>query len=290
MRAEGGMEEDPSDEALKAALERAVASHREFFAATASAIFGSAAEPEEETEEKAEDEAPAEEAEDEKEEEELRCSPLSAKSSSEAPSSPPPWVLRAPKRRRLRSPERPPRLGSPTRPPSHWAARAPAPPTVPPPSLPIGARPRIRVPAPIPLPPPLPMPPTRSGAASSAVIVVPPKPAPCVREVGASSSSCGDRPPPPPIGMRPNAYDWQDLDELEAETAAAREAGLRWQDRGPPPSETDGTWRGQRFRPEAGRWGNRGGALKDWYSAFYRAKSAGVADEWVRKNPKPPKP
>lgn len=90
--------------------------------------------------------------------------------------------------------------------------------------------------------------------------------------------------------MRPNAYDWQDLDELEAEAAAAREAGLRWQDRGPPPSETDGTWRGQRFRPEAGRWGNRGGALKDWYSAFYRAKSAGVADEWVRKNPKPPKP
>lgn len=55
----------------------------------------------------------------------------------------------------------------------------------------------------------------------------------------------------------------------------------RWQDRGPAGPDAGGpsTWRGQRFRSGAmggyQRWGNSGGANRDYYKAYYRAKGKG---------------
>jgi hypothetical protein len=56
-----------------------------------------------------------------------------------------------------------------------------------------------------------------------------------------------------------------------AERKAAEEAGLRWQDRGPPGPKDGGpeTWRGQNYRPNSGRWSNRGGGNRDWYQHFH---------------------
>lgn len=56
------------------------------------------------------------------------------------------------------------------------------------------------------------------------------------------------------------------------ETNMAREFGIRWQDRGPPPEAVGpyGRWRGQRYREHSGRWGNRGGQWAQWFNVYYR--------------------
>ena len=85
-------------------------------------------------------------------------------------------------------------------------------------------------------------------------------------------------PPPPPPSQRRHRREVseEELLDLRAEQKAAEEMGLRWQDRGPPPDLVQGdTWRGQRYRPGTGKWANRGGENKQWYSGFYAAKKAG---------------
>ena len=48
-------------------------------------------------------------------------------------------------------------------------------------------------------------------------------------------------------------------------------------------------WRGQAWRESSGRWANRGGVAREWYTAFYKAKKQGQEhlDAWLRDNPKP---
>ena len=74
----------------------------------------------------------------------------------------------------------------------------------------------------------------------------------------------------------------------------ARELGLSWQQRGPTPDmlpEGQTTWRGQRYRPNTGKWANRGGSNKEWYSAYYRAKAAGAdaLERFLEEHPHPKK-
>lgn len=57
------------------------------------------------------------------------------------------------------------------------------------------------------------------------------------------------------------------VQDLRAERAAAEEAGLRWQDRGPP--EHQPYWRGQKYREGSDRFANRGGRKKEWWSTYY---------------------
>jgi len=85
-----------------------------------------------------------------------------------------------------------------------------------------------------------------------------------------------------------------ELLDLRAEAQVAREMGIRWQHRGPPPEclpEGQTTWRGQRYRPNTGKWANRGGSAKAWYTAFYRAKQEGEAalSKFLEENPHPKK-
>ena len=82
--------------------------------------------------------------------------------------------------------------------------------------------------------------------------------------------------------------------DLRAEEAVARELGLSWQQRGPTPDmlpEGETTWRGQRYRPNTGKWANRGGANKEWYTAYYRAKAAGAdaLERFLEEHPHPKK-
>ena len=71
--------------------------------------------------------------------------------------------------------------------------------------------------------------------------------------------------------------------ELREEQDAATALSIRWQDRGPVPDDPHNeTWRGQRWRARAsstedasaGRWGNRGGKHRTWYSTFYALKGS----------------
>ena len=73
---------------------------------------------------------------------------------------------------------------------------------------------------------------------------------------------------------------------VEAEVSNALK--VRWQDRGAPgpqalPAGT--TWRGQRWRASAARWGNCGGRNKEWWAAFYSAKVNGKMKEFLEANP-----
>ena len=91
-------------------------------------------------------------------------------------------------------------------------------------------------------------------------------------------------------GRRP--YTSDDLIELRAESDVAAQLGLRWQERGPPaPDDPYDTWRGQRFRPESGRWANRGGSMSQWFTEFYTTKKHHPERfaKWLKDNPKPSK-
>ena len=66
--------------------------------------------------------------------------------------------------------------------------------------------------------------------------------------------------------------------ELQDERSSAEEHGLKWRQRGPPPSD-DGhdTWRGQHYRKGSERWANRGGKNRAWWASFYKATKAGLS-------------
>ena len=70
---------------------------------------------------------------------------------------------------------------------------------------------------------------------------------------------------------------YQERMQLKSEEEAAREAGLRWQERGPPGPKDGGPshWRGQEWRSGANggakRWGNRGGRWKEYYTMLARS-------------------
>ena len=66
--------------------------------------------------------------------------------------------------------------------------------------------------------------------------------------------------------------------ELRDERSSAEEHGLKWRQRGPPPSD-DGhdTWRGQQYRKGSERWANRGGKNREWWASFYKATKAGLS-------------
>jgi len=156
-----------------------------------------------------------------------------------------------------------------------------------------------RNPSPAPTPPPasaasrLPSPPPATSA---------PPPAPA-----AASSSAPQTPPPESFAepwhpsssaasssgtKRKSNYTYEQVLDLRAEEAAARDMGVRWQDRGPPREHHDSdTWRGQKRRESSGRWANRGGAAKAWYAAFYKAKGQGAEalSKFLAHNPKPAK-
>jgi hypothetical protein len=70
------------------------------------------------------------------------------------------------------------------------------------------------------------------------------------------------------------------------ETMAARTLAVRWQNRGPAPSETTGLWRGQVYREGKNggqqRWGNRGGKKRDAYADYYRAVRSGASEDELR--------
>ena len=87
--------------------------------------------------------------------------------------------------------------------------------------------------------------------------------------------------------LQSDKYTPEQMIELRAEAEAAHEAGVRWQDRGPPGGKKGDTWRGQEFREFSQRYANRGGKCKDWYSGMYKAKKAGTLDKFLEENPKP---
>ena len=72
----------------------------------------------------------------------------------------------------------------------------------------------------------------------------------------------------------------------QIERLAAEQLGLRWRDRGPAASEGVEEFRGQRWRAQRERWGNRGGRNRDWFEAFYTLKGKGFGkDEAWRRAP-----
>ena len=102
------------------------------------------------------------------------------------------------------------------------------------------------------------------------------------------------QPPPLPPPQSDDEESWQaerqpkrrcvpieERQYLLAERAVAEHFHIRWQERGPAPSDAGQTWRGQRWRETGnegrGRWGNRGGKHKEWYAEFYRKKGRGRA-------------
>ena len=118
----------------------------------------------------------------------------------------------------------------------------------------------------------------------------------------ASSTSASGSSRPPPSRLQPEAQPprkhrrmvgEEELHDLRGEQSAAHELGLRWQDRGPPANSAmpGDTWRGQKLRVNSGKWANRGGAHKSWYSAYYVAKQAGPEAEatYLQANPHPKK-
>ncbi len=110
------------------------------------------------------------------------------------------------------------------------------------------------------------------------------------------------RPVPPPPSEPPEPAEpkrksrrlevpQEELQDLAAERTVSAEMELRWRERGPPGPPQGGptTWRGQAWREGSQRFGNRGGRLRAWYDAFYRAKRAGGEElqRFLRENPKP---
>ena len=64
------------------------------------------------------------------------------------------------------------------------------------------------------------------------------------------------------------------------ETTAARELGIPWKHRGPERPqgpEQDQFWKQQRWREGSGRYANRGGKNRCWWSCFYSAVQSGAS-------------
>ena len=130
-----------------------------------------------------------------------------------------------------------------------------------------------------------PVPPPRSSGESQPRLRSPERPPAWAQSSASSSSQPGPFQPEPRREVSFDEFLW-----LRAEQQVAQEMGLRWQERGPPPEalpEGQTTWRGQAYRPGTGKWANRGGANKQWFTEFYRAKKAGPAavQDFLAKNP-----
>jgi len=84
-------------------------------------------------------------------------------------------------------------------------------------------------------------------------------------------------PPLPPPVKRKREVTQDELLMLAAERDVATSNAIPWQQRGPPGPEEGGpsTWRGQQWREGSGRWANRGGANKNFYTEFYPLQCAG---------------
>ena len=78
-------------------------------------------------------------------------------------------------------------------------------------------------------------------------------------------------------GLNPNVSHEMWLD-MQAEAAVSQEMGVPWQMRGPPgdPADPHARWRGQRYRPESGKWANRGGENRDYYRGYYKGVAEGA--------------
>ena len=75
--------------------------------------------------------------------------------------------------------------------------------------------------------------------------------------------------------------DWNDPTVIEIEKAITFQYGKKFRERGPPPPSDSGVelWRGQAWRPNAGRWGNRGGKrLAEWNQHFYGSPGGDRSD------------
>jgi hypothetical protein len=57
------------------------------------------------------------------------------------------------------------------------------------------------------------------------------------------------------------------------ETLMAKSSGIKWQERGPADNTTIKEWRKQVYRPEAKRWGNRGGKSREYFAQKYGRKN-----------------
>jgi hypothetical protein len=105
-----------------------------------------------------------------------------------------------------------------------------------------------------------------------------------------SSSTSAPSGYPPGMMESSSKYTPEQLMDVKAEAAVAMQLGLSWPERGPAgPSEESSTWRGQAWRQGSERWANRGGAKKEWFTAFYKAKRQGkdALAAFLAENPKP---
>ena len=80
---------------------------------------------------------------------------------------------------------------------------------------------------------------------------------------------------------------WQQDSEYvqtaKEETEVAHMFNIPWQLRGPPAPTADQKWfKGQRYRQNAERWGNRGGSRREWYSAYYGALQSGASKDQAK--------
>jgi hypothetical protein len=73
----------------------------------------------------------------------------------------------------------------------------------------------------------------------------------------------------------------EELFGLRAEERVARSMATPWQSRGPPGPDEGGpsSWRGQQYRPGTGKWANRGGRQKEYYTWLYSGKAKGKAKD-----------
>ncbi len=95
---------------------------------------------------------------------------------------------------------------------------------------------------------------------------------------------------PPPKKKARRTVSVEEYIALQSERDVAMQNNIPWQMRGPPPTGTAGeTWRGQVYRRLSGKWANRGGVHREWYTGFYQAKKQGkeAVELFLKDNPKP---
>ena len=87
-----------------------------------------------------------------------------------------------------------------------------------------------------------------------------------------------------PLAKKPQISMYNRL-MLKAEEKVAHACGFQWQERGPPGPNSGGCdendtskWRGQAFRANTQRWGNRGGKNADYFKEIHRYQKANGCD------------
>jgi len=74
--------------------------------------------------------------------------------------------------------------------------------------------------------------------------------------------------------------EWRQWWDNLQETRLAHEHNIRWQDRGAPPGAATGRrFKGQVWRANSERYGNRGGRWSAWYSVYYQALRRGASKQ-----------